>query len=227
MAGKRKKRVRLKVKNLIILLLIFSFVLLMGYCFIMMPIDNIYINGNEILSDDEIMDMVSINDYPSFILANRFKMKKILLDNSYVDNVTIKKKYGNIIEFEIIEHRVVASNKDGKIILSSGEVIDNAYGIYDIPLLVNEINNEEVYKLFVTKMRGIDKDILRQVSEIEYSPVDVDSERFLFYMSDKNLVHVTLTKLNKIDKYNKIKDKLNGKKGIIYLDSGDFVSVIN
>jgi len=41
------------------------------------------------------------------------------------------------------------------------------------------------------------------------------------------LVHVTLTKLNKIDKYNKIKDKLDGKIGIIYLDSGDFVSVVN
>ena len=39
------------------------------------------------------------------------------------------------------------------------------------------------------------------MSEIEYSPVDVDSERFLFYMSDKNLVHVTLTKLNKIDNW--------------------------
>lgn len=227
MAGKRKKRVRLKVKNLMILLLVFSFVVLMGYCFIMMPIDNIYISGNEILSDDEIMDMVNINDYPSFILANRFEMKKILLDNSYVDSVTIRKKFGNILEFEIVEHRVVASNKDGKIILSSGEVIDNTYGIYDVPLLVNDIGDDSVYKLFVTKMRDIDRDILRQVSEIEYSPVEVDSERFLFYMSDKNLVHVSLTKLNKIDKYNKIKDKLEGRRGVIYLDSGDFVSVIN
>lgn len=227
MARKKKKRVRLKVKNLIILLLVFSFILLMGYCALMMPINNIYINGNEILSDDEIMDMVDISDYPSFVLANRFEMKKILLDNSYIDSVTIKKKFGNILEIKIVEHKVVASNKDGKIILSSGKIIDNTYGIYDVPLLVNEINSDDVYKLFVTKMRDIDRDILRQVSEIEYSPVDVDSERFLFYMSDKNLVHVSLTKLNKIDKYNKIKDKLEGKRGIIYLDSGDFVSIVN
>ena len=136
--------------------------------------------------------------------------------------VTIKKKFGNILEIKIVEHKVVASNKDGKIILSSGKIIDNTYGIYDVPLLVNEINSDDVYKLFVTKMRDIDRDILRQVSEIEYSPVDVDSERFLFYMSDKNLVHVSLTKLNKIDKYNKIKDKLEGKRGIIYLDSGNY-----
>ena len=226
MASRKKKRVRLKVKNLIILLLIFSFVLLMGYCFIMMPIDNIYINGNEIVQDDEIMDMVNINGYPSFILANRYEMKKILLDNNYIDSVDIKKKFGNILEFEIVEHKVVASNKGGKIILSSGEVVDNTYGIYDIPVLVNEISDEGVYNLFVNKMKGIDRNILRQVSEIEYSPVEVDNQRFLFYMSDKNLVHVSLTKLNKIDKYNKIKDKLEGKRGIIYLDSGDFVTII-
>ena len=75
-------------------------------------------------------------------------------------------------------------------------------------------------------MKKIDSDIYRQVSEIEYSPVGVDDERFLFYMSDGNVVHITLTKINKINKYNKIKDKLEGKKGIIYLDSGDYVELV-
>lgn len=198
----------------------------MIYCAIMMPINNIYINGNEIISDDEIMEMVGIDNYPSFILANRYEIKKILLNNSYIENVTVKKKIGNVIEFDIQEYRVIASNKDSKIILSSGEVLDNTYDIFDVPLLVNDINDEDVYDLFTTKMGILDKDIFRQISEIEYSPVMVDKERFLFYMSDGNLVYVTLTKLDKLNKYNKIKDKLEGKKGVIYLDSGDYVEFV-
>ena len=44
-------------------------------------------------------------------------------------------------------------------------------------------------------------------------------------MNDGNLVYITLTKINKINKYNSIYSKMEGKKGIIYLDSGDYVEV--
>lgn len=224
--ARKKKRVKFKIKNIIILLLVLSFIVLMGYCVIMMPISNIYISGNNIVSDNEVMELVGIDDYPSFVLVNRFEMKKILLSNDYIENVKIRKKFGNIVEFDIEEYIVVASNKDNKIILSNGIVLDNKYEIYDIPLLINEISNKEIYNSFVSKVKKIDSDIYRQVSEIEYSPVGVDDERFLFYMSDGNVVHITLTKINKINKYNKIKDKLEGKKGIIYLDSGDYVELV-
>ena len=50
-------------------------------------------------------------------------------------------------------------------------------------------------------------------------------DRFLLYMSDGNLVHVTLTKINKVNKYNGIKDVLGDRYGVIYLDSGDYVEL--
>jgi len=223
--SKKKKRVKFKIKNIVVLLLILGFIGLMVYCAIMMPIENIYINGNKILDDDEIMEMVDIDSYPSFILANRYNIKKVLEFNNYIDNVTVRKKLGNILEIDIVEYKVVVSNREGKVILSSGEVLDNSYEIYDVPLLISDISDNNVYKLFVDKMGKLDSNILRQVSEIEYSPVSVDKERFLFYMNDGNLVHITLTKFNKLDKYNKIKDKLEGKIGTIYLDSGDYVEL--
>ena len=45
-------------------------------------------------------------------------------------------------------------------------------------------------------------------------------------MSDKNKVYITLTKIEKMNKYNKIKDALEGNSGIIYLDSGNY-AVLN
>ena len=44
-------------------------------------------------------------------------------------------------------------------------------------------------------------------------------------MVDGNYVHITLSKIEKINKYNSIVNELEGKKGIIYLDSGDYVEI--
>ncbi len=44
-------------------------------------------------------------------------------------------------------------------------------------------------------------------------------------MNDSNIVYITLTKINKINKYNRIKDKMNNKTGVIYLDSGDYIEL--
>ena len=44
-------------------------------------------------------------------------------------------------------------------------------------------------------------------------------------MNDTNLVYITLTKIDKLNKYNKIKDALGSQTGIIYLDSGDYVEL--
>ena len=44
-------------------------------------------------------------------------------------------------------------------------------------------------------------------------------------MNDGNFVYITLTKIDKMNKYSDIKDELVDKKGIIYLDSGDYVEI--
>ena len=44
-------------------------------------------------------------------------------------------------------------------------------------------------------------------------------------MVDSNYVYITLSKIEKVNKYNSIVKQLEGKKGIIYLDSGDYVEI--
>ena len=46
-------------------------------------------------------------------------------------------------------------------------------------------------------------------------------------MVDQNYVYITLPKITKINKYNSIIKELEDKKGIIYLDSGDYVEIKN
>ena len=71
----------------------------------------------------------------------------------------------------------------------------------------------------------VDNEILLKISQIEYTPNELDKERFLLYMTDANYVYITLSKIEKINKYNSILQKLENKKGIIHLDSGDYIEI--
>jgi cell division protein FtsQ len=225
MAKKKKKKRKLKIKNILIfLIIIFALGISIFYC-ITMPIKNIYIKGNNILSDNEILEQSQINNYPSFLLTSSFEIKHRLNKNRIIKNVTIRKKLGNVIEINIEEYKPIAViEEENQVILSSGNIVDNIYNINDVPTLINAIK-EEVYDKFIDRFNLIDNEILRQISQIEYSPTNVDEGRFMLYMNDSNIVYVTLTRITKINKYNKIKDKMNNKTGIIYLDSGDYVEL--
>ena len=223
MAKKKKTRV-LKVKNILILVLIILIIISIIYYALIMPIKNIYIDGNNILSDNEIIELSSLSNYPSFLLTKSTDIKNKLKSNPYIENVKIKKKLGNIIELHIKEYTPICINAN-QLILSNGNKLDNTYNLSDIPTLTNEIEDKKIYQKFVKKFTIIDKNILRQISEIEYQPVEVDKERFLLYMNDGNLVYITLTKINTLNKYNQIKDKLENHLGIIYLDSGNYVEI--
>ncbi len=219
---KRKKKRKLKIKNILIFLL--SIVLFCGLiCLIVfMPVKNIYIIGNNIISDEIIIDEAHLDSYPSFFLTSSSTISRDLKKNEYIDNIIVKKKIGNIIEIKVKEYEVIAIDNNDKILLSNGNLVDNKYNITDIARISNDIP-DNVRKKISERFIKINKNILRQISQIEYSPVKVDDERFLLYMDDGNIVYITLTKIKKMNKYNEIRNKLGGRMGVIYLDSGDYV----
>lgn len=195
------------------------------YYILMLPVKNIYVLNNHIVKDDEIIKLAKLDSYPSFLLTKKSLIKDGIEKNSYVESVNVYKKFGNIIYLDIKEYEPVVLNKEGKLILSNGMLIDNIYELSDIPVLINEIENKDIFIYFAKRFGVIDRDILRQISEIEYSPLPVDEERFLLYMNDGNSVYVTLTKIYMINRYNDIRDKLGTTKGTIYLDAGNYMEV--
>lgn len=221
---KRKKRI-IKIKNILILVGILLIVGVGFYFAFTMPIQNIYVKGNQTVSEKEILQESCLDEYPSFLLTSKATIRKRILKNPYIRDVKIVKKFGNVIELTVIEYTVIAIGVDGNLILENGEVLENTYDIQDVPLLVKNIDDSDVLKKFATCFGTIQADILRQISQIEYSPVEVDEERFLLYMDDGNLVYITLTKIDQLNRYNQIKDQLEGKNGIIYLDAGNYVEL--
>ena len=78
---------------------------------------------------------------------------------------------------------------------------------------------------FLEKLNKIDPSVLSKISEISYKPNEYDKDLFLFLMNDGNYVYITTTKLSNIDKYENVLIQLEGKKGIIYLDSGNHFEI--
>ena len=215
------KKKRIKVKNIIITLLILLLLGFTSYDIITLPIKNIYIINNNIVSDKEILESLNIIDYPSFI-KTIFSIKKNKINNPYIKNFTVKKKLINKLYIEIEEYKPIAIYKD-KVVLNNNSLADNIYNLDYLPYLINDIDS--IYDSFVKNFNKIDNSILYRISQIEYKPNDIDEERFLLYMIDGNYVYISLSKIEKINKYNSIVASMKDQKGIIYLDSGDYVEI--
>lgn len=110
-----------------------------------------------------------------------------------------------------------------KLLMENNTLIDNTYNINTSPIVTSNIDT--IRDKFTTKFSLVDNNILLKISEISYEPNDVDKERFLLKMNDGNEVYITLSKITKINKYNEIYSSMENKKGIIYLDSGDYIEV--
>lgn len=227
MATKKKVKIKVKkkkinYKRILIALFIIALIYLLVRYIVNLPVRNIYISGNDILSDKEIIEISELSDYPPFMDTYFVDIEANLLGNDYIKKATITRKITGKIYIDIEENTPIAIYND-KLILSSKKMVNNKYDIDYVPYVSNNIDS--IYDKFVDSFAKVKKDSLLKISHIEYAPNDVDNERFILYMIDGNYAHITLSKIEKINKYNSIVTELDGKKGIIYLDSGDYVEI--
>ena len=223
-----KKKIRVKVKKrklkirniLILLLLLISLYFSINYI-LHIKIKNIYIINNNIVPDKDIISYAKLDNYPSFLLTTSKEIENNILKNNYIKEVSINKKIGSKVYIKIQEYKTLCLYNN-EIILESGKKVENTYNLI-LPVLLNDVSS--IYNDFINYFSKVDSGILTKISEIEYVPNEVDNQRFLLTMNDGNYVYITLTKISKLNKYNNIKDQLEGKLGIIYLDSGDYVEI--
>lgn len=221
-----KKRVKRKFNPLKFL----SFIAFIIICYFLtmylldIKTKNIIVLNNNYYSDEKIIETAGIEKYPKFILLNTNKIKKKLLKLDLIENATIKKKWNFVLELTIKEKKILyLVRSENKYRLSDNKLYD-IDDVLSVPTLINYVP-ESNEKKFVEAFKNIDNNIISMISEIEYSKTSYDSDRFLLYMNDGNMVYVTTTKLKSLNKYVDIVKKLENKKGILYLDSGNYFEI--
>lgn len=225
MAKKVVKKRRIRLSGLLILLLIVGIFVFGVYLFFNINIKNIIINGNNNVTDEEIIEIANIKDYPKFFLTKTTDIKKSIMKNPFIKKVKVKRGFYSTIYIEIKEYDVLLKNAiTNKYILSNEKEIDSEIE-FRVPILVNYVPNNK-YKKLIEYTANINNDVFGKISEIRYDPNEYDKDRFLLYMDDGNSVYLTLTKFEMINYYNEVLPKLEGKKGILYLDSGNHFKIM-
>ena len=216
---KRKIKIGNLVRFLVILIIIFSSI----YLVLNSNIKNIIITGTKYLSDEEVLKESKLNDYPSFFLTLDLSIKNNLKKNNLIKEVKVKRKIFNEIELNIKEYKIVLSYKD-KYVMENGKMIDYKNDLR-VPKLINNVD-DKILKDLAVSLTDVHEDVLGKISEIEYVPNTYDKGRFLLYMNDSNSVYLTLTKFDKINYYDDVLEQLEGKKGFLYLDSGNHFKIM-
>ncbi|MDD4036329.1 MAG: FtsQ-type POTRA domain-containing protein [Bacilli bacterium] len=220
-----KKR-KLNFKKIFIALLLIYLIIYLFSTVIRTSIKNIYIFGEDKLSEQEVLELAKIDNYPSCFLTSTKSIKKKILGSPYVKDVKVEKKWFCTINIHIEENKkLFIKRSDQKLVLENGLEIKTDNKVNNVPLLINYVP-EKVYKGLISKMSLINDSILSKVSEIEYNPNDLDDERFLLSMGDGNYVYVTLFNFDSLNYYLETLPKLEGKKGILYFDVGNYFEII-
>lgn len=221
----KKKKLRL----LPFLIFIIAITIIVFTCLLILDtkVKNIIITGNEVLSDDEIIDLAGLTNYPSFYKILNITMKNNITKEPLIKSVNINRKFYHIIEIKVEEYKILYKREDnGKYVLENNkEITLSKRTPYTIPRLINEIPTNKL-DIFIKYFKRIDLNIREKISEINYVPNEFDDDRFLLYMDDGNSVYMTITKFERLNYYNDVLPQLDGRKGILYLDSGNHFQIM-
>lgn len=217
------KKVRRKLKPIRVLIsfIIFCFLALLIYFIFTFNVTGYYISGNTYYSDQEIINKTGLSKYPSFFLTTSSMVTNRVKDDKLIKSIKLKKTLKGKFKVIVYENKILYYDSTvKKSILTSGEKIDYYYEYS--PVLVNNIEDKDIYNNFLKKFSNVNDKIMKNISEIKYAPNDIDKERFLVSMNDGNYVYLTLSKISNLDNYLEISKTLGNKNGVLYLDYGNY-----
>ena len=226
MEKKGKKRLRSGVKFVLRLLLFITILSLCTYFILNIRIKNIYIEGNEYVSDLDIINAAGIKNYPKL-----YRLKKKELINNIdaiplIESVKIKRSLFGKITIIVKEEKLLFYYKyNNKYITNNGTLLDdNNY--YGFPTLIN-FTPDTIFNKLLEAFDKIDYDIIKMINLIEYTPYKsqdgeiFDDGRFTLFMNDGNTIIIDLVNIKKLNDYMKYFASLNldERSGYLYLDT--------
>lgn len=221
------KKKKLRILPFLIFIIVIAIIVFSCLFILDRKVKNIIITGNEVLSDDEIINAAGLTNYPSFYKTLNITIEKELTKNPLIKDIDINRNFYHIIKIDVKEYQILYKEEtSGKFVLENKEKIALPNKVpYTIPRLINEIKEDRLNS-FIKYFKRIDLSIREKISEIKYDPNEYDEDRFLFYMDDGNSVYTTVTKFDRLNYYNDVLPQLDGRKGILYLDSGNHFQIM-
>ena len=170
----------------------------------------IIIQNNLLLEDKDIKNLLIPIYNKNLLFLDNIEVKKILMQNSFIDSFKIKKKYPSTLKIQIFEKRPIAIifNKKNKFYLSEKIELIEFKNLPNYQKLPYVLGNADNFKIFYTNLKNIN------------FPLDIIT-KYIFYESNrwdleiKNNQVIKLPSENytkSLENYLKLKSKNNFEK---------------
>lgn len=150
MTKKKNKKKRIFKFFLILIFIGLAFI----YIFTL-PIKNIYITGNNILSEQEIIELANIENYPRLFANSATSIENKIKISPFIEDVKVSKNLLGAIYIEVLEYNILLKDEtDNQVYLSNAEKITLDFDYLGVPSLINYVE-PDILKEFLKKLKYI------------------------------------------------------------------------
>ncbi|AJD90915.1 hypothetical protein JMA_15980 [Jeotgalibacillus malaysiensis] len=225
---RRRKRANRRLVG-VVLLFVFLIIIVLYFQSPYSKVQNIQITGNSGISEEQAIKLSGISAGDSYWTLNTDEAENRLKDNQMIKNAEVKRDLPLNVEVIIEEFDKVALSRENQ---QFRAVYENGY-IGD-PLSVQDINfsapvlngfqQGKVINNLASALSDLPGNVLNSISEVHYTPSEVDSNKIILYMNDGFEVHAVIPTLaEKMTHYPSIVSQLDPEvKGIIDLEVGSY-----
>ena len=196
----------LNVPRIIVFILIIYIIVSFGIYIYKEKVHHYEIVGNNYYKEIDIIRMLDLQDYPSFISLNLNNLKNTLESDPLINKAKVSYKWNFTIKIEIEENNpVFVIKSSNNVVLKDGNQIPYEDSFGALPMLLNNTPTESLV-LLAENLSQVDYGILSLISEITYTPYNssntiLDNNRFLLSMSDSNQVYINAKNCTWLNEY--------------------------
>ncbi|MBF7146478.1 cell division protein FtsQ/DivIB [Bacillus toyonensis] len=221
-ASRRKKALVICILIIVILLVCILFLNRSA------KISKISVKGNETVSQSEIISLSNLSSKDNYWNLHKEDITKSIKKNKKIKEVNVLKKFPNQVVIDVKEHKTIAykvKNNHYYPILENGTMLDKVINNQDkesVPVIKQFTSNDEyLLEKLISELKTLPLEIQNKISEIHFSPTDVENTQIILYTTDGFTVSALITDFSrKMKFYPSMIQKLDPKQHpVIHLDA--------
>ncbi|WP_407389605.1 cell division protein FtsQ/DivIB [Carnobacterium jeotgali] len=230
----KKQRQKKLIARLITLILLFSFAILVVVYFIspLSKVDMLSVSGTKEVADQEIIDVSQIKSGDNLwkVFFERKEISKnVLSELPQVKSMEISFDGLNDYTIKIEEYQTVAylaeENKYYNI-LENGKIVNESRKVsIGNPPIFKSFEENKALKEMIVQYKLLNENIQNSISEVEYTPSEIDDYLIKLYMNDGNEVIASIPSFaEKMIYYPDMVKKIGDQKGTFNIEVGAYFS---
>lgn len=229
----KNKSKRIQLKDYTYTLIVIFFISLIAFSFYFISdwshVQTLSVSGNNEIPDQEILEETAVHPgeslYEVFFIKNRIE-NDLETRLPQVEAVQLEWEGVNNVNIHIDELQTMAYIQDkGQYLqlLEDGNIVNDPLNITQGSHLVLIKFEEDGLKNIIEELKKIDPPIRESISEVVYTPSDINDKKITIYMNDGNQVIGLYSNISRrLNYYPTMMESVKGESGVFNLETGAY-----